>query len=90
MVYDAVSVHSSHILSMKSFQERIGLPEGGIVCAARAVAGNPFASLDELPTLQQSGHLLVEDAMRRAGGNQSIASRLLGISQPALSKRLKG
>jgi DNA-binding protein Fis len=27
--------------------------------------------------------------MRRAEGNQSIASRLLGVSQPALSKRLK-
>ncbi|MCT7655579.1 helix-turn-helix domain-containing protein [Oceanimonas sp. NS1] len=27
--------------------------------------------------------------MRRAEGNQSLAARLLGISQPALSKRLK-
>jgi DNA-binding protein Fis len=33
--------------------------------------------------------LLVEEAMRRAAGIQSIASRLLGVSQPALSKRLK-
>jgi len=27
--------------------------------------------------------------MRRAKGNQSIAARLIGISQPALCKRLK-
>jgi DNA-binding protein Fis len=27
--------------------------------------------------------------MRRADNNQTIASRMLGISQPALSKRLK-
>jgi DNA-binding transcriptional LysR family regulator len=27
--------------------------------------------------------------MKRANGNQSIAARLLGISQPALSARLK-
>jgi len=89
MVYDAVSVHSSHILSMKSFQERIGQPEVGIVGESFAADSNPFTALGELPTLAQAGQLLVEDAMRRAEGNQSIASRLLGISQPALSKRLK-
>jgi DNA-binding protein Fis len=27
--------------------------------------------------------------MRRSDNNQTIASRMLGISQPALSKRLK-
>ncbi|MCK4691902.1 MAG: hypothetical protein KAT20_08835, partial [Desulfuromonadales bacterium] len=40
-------------------------------------------------TLQQAGQLLVAEAMQRSAGNQSIAARLLGISQPALSKRLK-
>ncbi|WP_422128155.1 helix-turn-helix domain-containing protein [Vibrio hannami] len=33
--------------------------------------------------------LLVSEAMERAEGNQSLAARMLGISQPALSKRLK-
>jgi DNA-binding protein Fis len=42
-----------------------------------------------VPTLQQAGHLLIDEAMHRSAGNQSIAARLLGISQPALSKRLK-
>lgn len=89
MIYDAVSVHSSHVLSMKSFQGRIGQQDVEIDEAPTASGSNPFAGLNEIPTLQQAGQLLVEDAMRRAAGNQSIASRLLGISQPALSKRLK-
>jgi DNA-binding protein Fis len=32
--------------------------------------------------------MLVAEALRRANGNQTIAARLLGISQQALSKRL--
>jgi DNA-binding protein Fis len=32
--------------------------------------------------------MLVEEAMRRAGGNQSAAARLLGITRTALNKRL--
>jgi len=42
-----------------------------------------------LPALRDVADLLVQEAMRRAEGNQSIASRLLDISQPALSKRMK-
>jgi len=89
MVYDAVSLHNSKTLSMKSFLERI---EGGHVPVSLAEMnshGNPFSSLDDLPTLNQSAQLLIEEAMERSGGNQSIAARLLGISQPALSKRLR-
>lgn len=43
----------------------------------------------ELPTLKEVADLLVQEAMRRAGGKQSLAARMLGISPPALSKRLK-
>lgn len=89
MVHDAVSLHEGRILSMKSFAERIGQPQIEQVELPANDADNPFSMLEELPTLQQGGLLLVSEAMRRAAGNQSIAARLLGISQPALSKRLK-
>jgi DNA-binding protein Fis len=42
-----------------------------------------------LPTFTEVIDLLVEEGMNRASGNQTIAARLLGVSQPALSKRLK-
>jgi DNA-binding protein Fis len=32
---------------------------------------------------------LIDEAMKRAGGNQSIAALSLGISRQALNKRLK-
>jgi DNA-binding protein Fis len=42
-----------------------------------------------LPALPEAVNLLIEEALERSGGNQSLAARLIGISQPALSKRLK-
>ncbi|MCK5673009.1 MAG: sigma-54-dependent Fis family transcriptional regulator [Spirochaetales bacterium] len=43
---------------------------------------------DTLPTLKQAADMLVDESMRRAGNNISVASGMIGISQPALSKRL--
>lgn len=44
---------------------------------------------DPLPTIREVTDELVAEAMRRAGKNQTKAAALLGISQPALNKRLK-
>ena len=43
----------------------------------------------QLPTLKQVAEQLVNEAISRAGGNQTVAARLLGVTRPALSKRLK-
>lgn len=86
MVFDAVSVHRERILSMETFQKAIGRTEAAPV--TRQIQ-SPFAGLDRLPTFSEAAELLVDEAMARASGNQTIAARLLGISQPALSKRLK-
>ncbi len=42
-----------------------------------------------LPTIEEATQALVQEAMLRAEGKQTAAARMLGISQPALSKRLK-
>jgi DNA-binding NtrC family response regulator len=88
MVFDAVSSHQARVLSMESFRRAIG--ESPTLAMGNAPArSNPFAAVADLPTLSSAVDLLIDEALRRAGGNQTIASRLLGISQPALSKRLK-
>jgi DNA-binding NtrC family response regulator len=90
MVYDAVSAHRSRILSMEAFRRAFEsaspLPGGSEELAA---GGNPFAGSEPLPTFADALDLLVAEALRRAEGNQTIAARLLGVSQPALSKRLR-
>jgi DNA-binding NtrC family response regulator len=87
MVFDAVSLHKERVLSMESFLDAIGRRE--IRAPGAALERNPFADVEKLPTFGEALQLLIEEAMARAGGNQTLASRLLGISQPALSKRLK-
>jgi DNA-binding NtrC family response regulator len=90
MVFDAVSVHREKTLSMDAFARAIERTEGEEGSAGAAPsAGNPFAGVDPLPTRREALALLVDEAMERSGGNQTIAARLLGVTQPALSKRLK-
>ena len=87
MVYDAVSLHKERILSMDSFLKAIGHCRSEQ--ALPALHQNPFGSFERLPTFAEAAELLVEEAISRANGVQAIAARLLGISAPALNKRLK-
>ncbi len=90
MVYDSVSLHKSNILSMDSFLRAIGRQAEFIQTMYESSCENSlFQKTERLPTLSQAVELLITEAMCRAKGNQTIAARLLGISQPALSKRLK-
>ncbi|MCZ2721024.1 sigma-54 dependent transcriptional regulator [Marinomonas sp. 15G1-11] len=87
LAYDAMSQHQSKVLSMEIFRRVIDPNKQTII--GDTDNATLFKSDQPLPTLQEVGDLLIEEAMNRAKGNQSLASRLLGISQPALSKRLK-
>jgi transcriptional regulator with GAF, ATPase, and Fis domain len=90
MVYDAVSVNESRVLPLAVFRRRIGRENPSGLEDGLPVTGHGlFEEMATLPTLAEATGQLLGEAMRRADGNQSIASRLLGISQPALSKRLK-
>lgn len=90
MVDDAVSVHESKVLSMDSFIKAIGRDGApSELTQAEQSVGGLYADLTELPTLNEATRELISEAMSRADNNQSIASRMLGISQPSLSSRLK-
>jgi len=49
----------------------------------------PITFGKKMPTLKQTEQLLVDEALKRSGGNQSIAAMSLGISRQALNKRLQ-
>lgn len=89
MIFDAVSAHRGGVLSLDTFIRAIGQVSGGVEPISPPSGESIFAPLDRLPSFAEAAELLVAEAMARSGGNQTIAARLLGISQPALSKRLK-
>ncbi|MCX8030247.1 MAG: sigma-54 dependent transcriptional regulator [Thermodesulfovibrionales bacterium] len=88
MTFDAIARCQGDTLTIDHFNDinKNILPHSGQKFFS---ASEIFDSLDELPTINQAVRLLIYSAMKRAKGNQSIAAKLLGISQPALSKRMK-
>jgi DNA-binding NtrC family response regulator len=90
MVYDAVSVHRDGMLAIDPFAKAMQRTQSGARPAIEALPKqNPFAGFPQLPTFSDAAGFLVMEAMARANSNQTMAARLLGISQPALNKRLK-
>ncbi|MCP4348256.1 MAG: sigma-54-dependent Fis family transcriptional regulator [Desulfobacterales bacterium] len=48
-----------------------------------------YAHLKDIPTLKEAREALISEAMKRALGNQTVAARMLGITQPTLSAQIK-
>ncbi len=93
MVFDAVSQHQSGVLSMESFKSKLdyrGLAESmATESTEEGDENNPLVSFNEiLPTMKEMETLLIEEALNRSEGNQSIAAELLGMSRKALNNRL--
>jgi DNA-binding NtrC family response regulator len=92
MVFNAVSSHRSGKLSMDLFKSHIFqkplTPSKERAEPARGEGGT-VSFCERLPTLKEVEQILVDEAMRRAGGNQSIAALSLGITRQALNKRLR-
>jgi DNA-binding NtrC family response regulator len=93
MVFDALSLHPGGRFSLEPFRRAMGLtdvgPEGAEKDAVAKHVGPVLTYSERLPTFKEALRLLTAEAIRRSHGNRTLAARLLGISRPALSKRLK-
>jgi transcriptional regulator with PAS, ATPase and Fis domain len=92
MVFDSVGSHRSGKLSMDVFKSHIfQKPLAADKSLPQQVQreGVSVSFSERLPTLKELEQNLVDEAMRRAGGNQSIAALSLGITRQALNKRLR-
>ncbi len=84
MVTDAVGRHISGVLSMEAFRERIFSENE----EAEESSEDEFEFPETLPRLKEFENMLIDEAYRRSGGNQTIAAKLLGMSRRAFNNRI--
>jgi DNA-binding NtrC family response regulator len=90
IIFDAVSVHRSGILSLEPIREKI-LPKMRTKDFQNSDLINQEEKIifsDQLPTLKEAEDSLISEALKRSDGNQTIAADLLGMSRRALNNRL--
>ncbi len=92
LIYDAVSLHKSGIMSLESIRQKLSdqlHQSNSVEKNGDEIEDSPIAITGRFPSLKESEHALINEALRRADGNQSIAADLLGISRRALNNRLQ-
>ncbi len=89
MIFDAVSNNASGVISVSSFREKLFKDKEASIADCAIQEQSKFSFPARLPTIKQLTKELVLEAIKRTGGNQSTAAGLLGITQQALSRRLK-
>jgi DNA-binding NtrC family response regulator len=87
LIADAVLRHETGPLTPRDLGADPGDPSGE--AAGDTASPNPFAPMGRLPTVDEAEQMLIRDALRRSGGNQTLAARMLGMSRTTLNKRLK-
>jgi DNA-binding NtrC family response regulator len=95
MIFDAISLHTSGILSLESIRKKINDYNQDRNTNLSSFI-NINSKTDELiyfpgrfPSLKETEETLIDEALKRAEGNQTIAAELLGISRRALNNRLR-
>jgi DNA-binding NtrC family response regulator len=92
MIFDAVSSHKSGKLSLDIFKANISQKSSVTEKEMQKLplTGRSLITFTEqMPTLKQAEQLVIDEAMKRSKGNQSIAALSLGISRQALNKRIQ-
>jgi DNA-binding NtrC family response regulator len=89
LIFDTVSRSSAETLDEAYIKEYCGKALAGSAAPQSTGNGAPISFTGEIPKLRDVEEYLIVQAIKIAGGNQTIAAQYLGISQSTLSRRLK-
>ncbi|MCK5736436.1 MAG: sigma-54-dependent Fis family transcriptional regulator, partial [Spirochaetaceae bacterium] len=92
LVFDALSRTTGSTLNLAPFRDLVG---NSAVSDIREPGGELNLDYDGLvdlfghfPSVKEINDVVFEAALIKADGNQSLASRLLGVNQSTLSRRI--
>jgi len=93
LIFDAVSLHVSGVLSLESIRKKLADSSGerGRSGSQRRSSSDDDTILfpGQFPTLKEAEECIIQEALKRAEQNQTISAELLGISRRALNNRLR-
>jgi transcriptional regulator with PAS, ATPase and Fis domain len=94
IIYDAVSRHTSGVLSIENIRKKtIGTEEEIKNNNSHIENSENFAEsiifTSQFPTFKTAEILMIKEALKRADNNQTIAAQLLGITRRALNNRIQ-
>jgi two-component system, NtrC family, response regulator HydG len=91
MVFEAVARSVSGNLKLELFKEIIRRERLGSQSGEETDTSSPSGAIifHRFPTLKEAEEVLIAKALELAKSNQGVAASLLGISRPALNRRLQ-
>ena len=90
VTHDIITAHQGEKLRFSDFRERLEQMERvGGEYSEHSAEEYGFESWSRLPKVKEATEMLITEAMRRNGGNQSRTAEMLGISRPTLMRHFK-
>jgi DNA-binding NtrC family response regulator len=93
MIFEAVGLHTSGILSLESIRKQLAeaqKPDTNVDAASETAGAEQMMLFPgRFPTLREAEEAVIQEALKRAEQNQSIAAELLGMTRRALNNRLR-
>lgn len=94
IIFDAVSRHSSGVLSIENIRKKTIGTEEDLLNKNSSINKNENISeslifTSQFPTFRSAEILLIKEALKRSDNNQTIAAQLLGITRRALNNRIQ-
>jgi DNA-binding NtrC family response regulator len=89
MIFNAVSRHTSGILSLDAFKEKFERTSMNKQIDHDQSPGEFFNFSQQLPTLDELQQSLINEALKRASGNKTLAAHMIGLTRQTLSNWMK-